>query len=81
MLLSQNAMSITSNCPLMKYALPLYLGKNGFEIPFCCYGNDVNCDMCGSWGVFHLSAIIKLNPGFPDNLSGPFRKVLPTDIL
>lgn len=81
LLLSQNAMQITNNCPLKKYALPLYLGKKGFEVPFCCYGNDVNCDLCGSWGVFHLSAILKLNPGFPDNLSGPFRKILPSDIL
>jgi hypothetical protein len=42
--------------------LPLYLGEKGFEIPFCCYGNDVNCDLCGSFGVFHLAALIKKNP-------------------
>lgn len=62
LLLSQNALSITNNCQLKKYMLPLYLGKNGFEIPFCCYGNDVNCDLCGSFGVFHLAAVMKKNP-------------------
>jgi len=55
LLLSQNALQITNNCPLKKVALPLYLGDDGFEIPFCCYGNDVNCDLCGSWGVFHTA--------------------------
>lgn len=62
LLLSQNALSVTNNCPLKKYLLPLYLGDNGFEIPFCCHGNDVNCDLCGSFGVFHLAAVMKQNP-------------------
>ena len=64
LLLSQNALSVTNNCPLKKYMLPLYLGEKGFDIPFCCYGNDVNCDLCGSFGVFHLAALIKKNPKF-----------------
>jgi sulfatase maturation enzyme AslB (radical SAM superfamily) len=62
LLFSQNAPSVTNNCLLKKYMLPLYLGEKGFEIPFCCYGNDVNCDLCGSFGVFHLAALIKKNP-------------------
>ena len=62
LLLSQNALSITNNCQLKNYMLPFYLGENGFEVPFCCYGNDVNCDLCGSFGVFHLAAIMKQNP-------------------
>lgn len=62
LLLSQNALSITDNCPLKKFMLPLYLGDKGFEIPFCCYGNDVNCDLCGSFGVFHFAALIKKDP-------------------
>ena len=81
LLLSQNALEVTNNCPLKKYALPLYLGYEGFEIPFCCYGNDVNCDLCGAWGAFHLAAIIKVNPGFPDKISGTFKNVTPTDII
>ena len=24
--------------------------------PFCCYGNDVDCERCGAWIVFHLAA-------------------------
>jgi len=64
LLLSQNALLVTNNCLLKKYLLPLYLGDNGFEIPFCCHGNDVNCDLCGSFGVFHLAALIKKNPKF-----------------
>ncbi|MHA2037106.1 MAG: radical SAM protein [Promethearchaeota archaeon] len=60
--LSQTALQITNNCPLKKTTLPLYLGDNGFEIPFCCYGNDVDCDLCGSWGVFHIAHIMRLNP-------------------
>ncbi len=27
-----------------------------FTTPFCCYGNDVDCDRCGAWVVFHLAA-------------------------
>ena len=64
LLFSQNALDITNNCPLKKYLLPLYLGDKGFEIPFCCHGNDVDCDLCGSFGVFHLGALIKTNPLF-----------------
>jgi sulfatase maturation enzyme AslB (radical SAM superfamily) len=65
LLLSQTALQITNNCPLKKFILPLYLGVKGFEIPFCCYGNDVNCDLCGSWGVFHIAHIMRLNADFP----------------
>jgi MoaA/NifB/PqqE/SkfB family radical SAM enzyme len=62
LLLSQNALSITNKCPLKKFMLPIYLGTEGFEIPFCCYGNDVNCDLCGSFGVFHLAAVNRTDP-------------------
>ncbi len=81
LLLSQNAKEITDNCPLKKHALPLYLGDEGFETPFCCYGNDVDCDLCGAWGVFHLAAVIKSNPGFPVNVIGSYKKVSPSDII
>jgi len=62
LLFSQNAPQITKDCPLKKVIIPLYLGDDGFEIPFCCYGNDVDCDLCGSWAVFHLALIMDLNP-------------------
>ncbi len=54
--LSENAKSVTDNCPSMKYVLPLYLEGEEFVAPYCCYGNDVDCDLCGAWVVFHLAA-------------------------
>ena len=30
-----------------------------FEVPFCCAGNDADCDMCGMWGVFHSAAKVR----------------------
>ncbi len=54
--LSAHAKSVTDNCPSMKYLLPLYLDGDEFVSPFCCYGNDVDCDLCGAWAIFHLAA-------------------------
>ncbi len=47
---------VTDNCPLLSTTLPLYIEGNEFTTPFCCYGNDVDCDRCGSWGVFSTAA-------------------------
>jgi len=58
LMLSKSAPPITANCPLKKIIIPFYLGKTSFEIPFCCYGNDVNCDLCGSWAVFHTASFL-----------------------
>jgi len=80
LMLSQNSLEITNNCPALNFMVPMYLGKQGFERPFCCYGNDVNCDLCGAWAVFHLAAIMKLNPGWPKKVSGVFIKVTPDSI-
>jgi len=81
LMLSQNAPQITKDCPVKKIMLPLYLGNDGFEIPFCCYGNDVDCDLCGSWAVFHLEYIMRLNPGFPFKMTvDTFKKVTPSGI-
>ena len=80
LMLSRNALEITNNCPVKNFMLPMYLGEEGFVRPFCCYGNDVNCDMCGAWAVFHLAAIQKVNPGWPHAVSGPFTRITPTDI-
>lgn len=57
--LSENAKTVTDNCPAKKYVLPLYLEKDEFVIPYCCYGNDVNCDLCGAWNVFYIAALIE----------------------
>ena len=59
LLFSQHSIHITGNCPLKRVIIPFYLGNKGFESPFCCYGNDVNCDLCGSWAVFHTAAILE----------------------
>lgn len=54
--LSENAKSVTDNCLAKTYTLPLYLDGEEFVTPFCCYGNDVDCDLCGAWLVFNLAA-------------------------
>jgi Fe-coproporphyrin III synthase len=56
LMLSENAKSVTNNCPSKKLVLPLYLDGKEFVMPYCCYGNDVNCELCGAWVVFHLAA-------------------------
>jgi len=61
MMLSGNSKAITDNCPSKKFVLPLYLEGAQFTTPFCCYGNDVDCDLCGAWVVFYIAA--KLEQG------------------
>lgn len=61
MMLSGNSKAITDNCPSKKFVLPLYLEGSQFITPFCCYGNDVDCDLCGAWVVFYIAA--KLEQG------------------
>jgi MoaA/NifB/PqqE/SkfB family radical SAM enzyme len=56
LMLSENAKSVTDNCPSKIHVLPLYLKGNEFVNPYCCYGNDVDCDLCGAWVVFHIAA-------------------------
>lgn len=54
--LSANSPAITANCMSKRFVLPLYLEGSRFVIPFCCYGNDVDCDLCGAWVVFNIAA-------------------------
>ncbi|MDP6978457.1 MAG: hypothetical protein QF570_07635 [Myxococcota bacterium] len=42
--------------PLLSTTLPPYIEGNDFTTPFCCYGNNVDCDRCGAWGVFATAA-------------------------
>jgi sulfatase maturation enzyme AslB (radical SAM superfamily) len=44
--------TVTAHCPTRKLVLPLWLEGDHFTTPFCCYGNDVDCDRCGAWVVF-----------------------------
>ncbi len=56
LLRAPTAKLVTDNCPLLTTTLPLYIEGNDFTTPFCCYGNDVDCDRCGAWGVFATAA-------------------------
>jgi MoaA/NifB/PqqE/SkfB family radical SAM enzyme len=47
---------VTDHCPMQQLMLPLYIEGNDFTTPFCCYGNDVDCDRCGAWAVFATAA-------------------------
>jgi MoaA/NifB/PqqE/SkfB family radical SAM enzyme len=75
LMLPENAKEITDHCLPKKYLLPLYLDGKEFDVPFCCAGNDVNCELCGMWGVFHFAA--KLKTGTPSRyFPGPFSDLL-----
>jgi MoaA/NifB/PqqE/SkfB family radical SAM enzyme len=50
------AKRVTDHCPMLQVMLPLYIEGDHFTTPFCCYGNDVDCDRCGAWGVFASAA-------------------------
>jgi len=55
---SSTCKQVTDRCLLLENLLPLYMGEGGrFQRTYCCYGNDVDCDRCGAWAVFHLAAI------------------------
>lgn len=69
LMLSENSKAVTDSCPSKKYVLPLYLEGDEFVIPYCCYGNDVNCDLCGAWVVFYIAAILE-KAGQADYTSG-----------
>ena len=56
LMLPPHCKPITDACPARDHVLPLYLDGDHFTTPFCCYGNDVDCERCGAWVVFHLTA-------------------------
>jgi MoaA/NifB/PqqE/SkfB family radical SAM enzyme len=56
LMLPPHASRVTSECPARDTVLPLYLEDDHFTTPFCCYGNDVDCERCGAWLVFRLAA-------------------------
>jgi len=57
--LSENCRAVTDNCPSKQYVLPLYLDGEDFTTPFCCYGNDVDCGLCGAWVVFYIADLLE----------------------
>jgi MoaA/NifB/PqqE/SkfB family radical SAM enzyme len=68
LMLSENAKAVTDNCPSRELILPLYLQGEDFVVPYCCYGNDVDCDLCGAWVVFYLAA--KMEQGAQQTVPG-----------
>ena len=56
LMLPPHCKRVTDACPARDNVLPLYLDGDHFTTPFCCYGNDVDCERCGAWVVFHLAA-------------------------
>lgn len=56
LMLPPYAARVTAACPARDHLLPLYLDGDRFTTPFCCYGNDVDCNRCGAWVVFHMAA-------------------------
>ncbi len=56
LMLPEHAPGVTARCPAREHVLPLYLDGGRFRTPACCYGNDVDCERCGAWIVFHLAA-------------------------
>jgi sulfatase maturation enzyme AslB (radical SAM superfamily) len=63
LMLPEHAKRVTDACLAKRYILPLYLDGDRFRTPFCCYGNDVDCDRCGAWAVFHLAARLGAGDG------------------
>jgi hypothetical protein len=56
LMLPPDCARVTAACIPRDRLLPLYLDGDAFTTPYCCYGNDVDCDRCGAWVVFHLAA-------------------------
>ena len=70
MLSENNPKRVTDNCYAKQMILPLYLEGKNLVSPFCCYGNDVDCNRCGAWVVFELAAVAER----PDLMSRRFRQ-------
>lgn len=56
LMLPPDCEAVTAHCPSQAFVLPLWLEGDHFTTPFCCYGNDVDCDRCGAWVVFQFAA-------------------------
>jgi MoaA/NifB/PqqE/SkfB family radical SAM enzyme len=68
--LSENAKAVTDDCPGKKFLLPMYLDGDKFVSPFCCYGNDVDCDLCGAWAIFSIAAKLEQRDPAETSVSG-----------
>jgi MoaA/NifB/PqqE/SkfB family radical SAM enzyme len=70
LMLPPDCTRVTAACPARAAVLPLYLDGDRFTTPFCCYGNDVDCDRCGAWVVFALAAKLGDRRGGPPASTG-----------
>lgn len=61
LMFSPYAERVTAACPSRANILPLYLEGDHFTTPYCCYGNDVDCERCGAWAVFQIAAKLERN--------------------
>ncbi|MDK1023815.1 MAG: radical SAM protein [Gammaproteobacteria bacterium] len=61
LMFSPYAERVTAACPSRANILPLYLEGDHFTTPYCCYGNDVDCERCGAWAVFQIAAKMERN--------------------
>jgi hypothetical protein len=58
---------VTDHCPPLQTVLPLYVENGRLTSPFCCHGNNVDCDRCATWVVFAHAA----------KIAGPWDQILP----
>lgn len=58
---------VTDHCPPLRTVMPLYVENGKLVSPFCCQGNNVDCDRCATWVVFAHAA----------KIPGPWDEVLP----
>jgi MoaA/NifB/PqqE/SkfB family radical SAM enzyme len=65
--LSHNAPAVVEHCPSQRFVYPIWLEGDDFTQPFCCYGNDVDCKLCGAWVVFHIAAKMEKDPVLAKN--------------
>jgi hypothetical protein len=71
LMLEPQCKQVTDACPARDHVLPLYLDGDHFSTPFCCYGNDVDCERCGAWVVFHLAAQFGFRGHPPSAIAAP----------
>lgn len=58
---------VTDHCPALQTVMPLYIQNGTLTSPFCCHGNNADCNRCGTWVVFAHGA----------KIPGPWDEILP----
>jgi organic radical activating enzyme len=63
----RTARLVTDHCPALLTVMPLYIEHGRLTSPFCCHGNNADCNRCGTWVTFAHAA----------KIPGPWDKILP----